>query len=318
MKMNYYKKLLKNVFVLQTTFAKGVGFLFILCTNLLVVAQQEPVFSLNESNRGYFNPGATAIADKYLVHAQYRNQWMKFGAGNPQTYLFQYEMDINRINSGIGIVAMRDEMGFSINHKIGLNYRYTFALGKEASLSPGLGVLWYKRGLSKEFVVPQTVNDPYVQFESSTVSVNFGLYFQWRKLNVGVGGQHLNTLFKKGRGFYTNLIADYTFDLGDKFSLIPTAFLLTDWVKTSVFVAVKGMHFNRFWWQAGYRFSGRTLSAGAGVQVWNRLFIGAAYEYSLYDMLSSVRHTIEATLSFRIQKPGKVKSPPVSGETNGL
>ena len=98
------------------------------------------------------------------------------------------------------------------------------------------------------------------------------------------------------------MFSDYTFELSDKFSLSPSIFILTDWVKLSSLIALKGTHYNRFWWLAGYRLSGQAVNAGAGIQFWNRLHIGLAYDYYIGKQYAGFNHTLECNVVFRIKK----------------
>ena len=226
-------------------------------------AQQEPFFSLNETNQSLYNPSATAINNRHLVNTQYRNQWIGFN-GAPITYLLNYEMDLDKINSGVGLVAMRDEVGLNTNHTIGLNYRYTFKLGEFSRLSAGIGVNWFHQRIANGWITPNTLNDPFLQPTKLSVwNLNTGLHFQYKKLNIGLGVMNVNqardnqsqqnTGLSLQKRIHTSLYADYTFELSDKFSLSPSIFILTDWVKLSSLIALKGTHYNRFWWLAGYR-----------------------------------------------------------------
>lgn len=282
------------------------------------LCQQEPIFSLNETNQGFFNPSATAVHDQYLVNTQYRNQWIGFN-GSPVTYLLNYEMDIDKINSGVGLVAMRDEIGLNINHSIGLNYRYTFKLGEFSKLSAGLGLNWYHLRFSNGWVTPESTQDPFLPPTTlSSWNLNSGLHFQHKKLNIGLGFMNINQAranssqpnsgFSYRKRLHSTLLADYTFELTGNFSLTPSVFIITDWIRLSNLISLKGMHYNRFWWLAGYRFSRQsitsvsTINVGGGVQLWNRLHIGIIYEYSLSHYLSGFNSTLEAYIAFRIKK----------------
>jgi type IX secretion system PorP/SprF family membrane protein len=275
-------------------------------------SQQEPVFSLNETNQSYYNPSSTAVYDKHLLNTQYRNQWIVFN-GSPITYLLNYEMDIAKINSGLGLVAMRDEVGLNTNHTIGLNYRYTFKLGELSRLSAGIGVNWFHQRISNGWITPSTTNDQYLPYPhnstNSTFNLNSGLHFQRKQFNIGLGVMNVISIFRNNspyfpyhRALHTNLFADYTFDISDNFSLTPSTFIITDWVRLSSLISIKGMHYNRFWWLAGYRTKGQALTIGAGIQFWERLQIGFAYEYSIEKHYAGFNHSLECNLVFRIKK----------------
>jgi len=275
------------------------------------LCQQEPFFSLNETNQGFFNPSATAVHDQHLVNTQYRNQWIGFN-GSPITYLLNYEMDIDKINSGVGLVAMRDEVGLNTNHTIGLNYRYTLKLGEFSKLSAGLGLNWYHQRFSNGWITPQTTPDPFLPPTTlSTWNLNSGLYFQRKKLNIGLGFMNINQASDNQsyqnsgisirKRLHSSFLADYTFELTDNFSLTPSVFIFTNSIQLSSLVSLKGMHYNRFWWLIGYRHY-RSLNLGVGIQFWNRLHIGAMYEHSFAHYLVGFNSTFEAYIAFRIKK----------------
>ena len=271
-------------------------------------SQQEPIFNLNETNQSFYNPSTTAVYDHHLVNTQYRNQWIGFN-GSPITYLLNYEMDIDKINSGIGLVAMRDEIGLNTNYTIGLNYRYTFNLGEFSKLSAGIGINWFHQRFSNGWVTPNSTNDPHLpQPSNSSWNVNSGLHFQRKKLTIGLGWMNVISAFRNQsahhpyhKALHTNLFADYTFEVTQHFALTPSFLILTDWNRITSLLAVKGLHYNRFWWQIGYR-QYRALNIGVGIQFWNRLHVGAIYEHSFAQYLVGFNSTFEAYIAFRLKK----------------
>lgn len=293
-------------------------------SGLFSIAQQEPLFGLNETNQSYYNPSATAVYDHHLVNTQYRNQWIGL-TGSPVNYLVNYELDLEQINSGLGLVAMRNEIGINLHHVVGLNYRYTFKIGDISRLSAGIGVNWFHQRFASVWITPGSGGDPFLppSTTNSSLNLNWGLHFQRKKLNIGLGFMNAPSIsiqqsasYTYKRALHTNLYTDYTFELSERFSLAPSLFVLTDWNKLTALLALKGLHFNRFWWLAGYRITGKVIHAGAGIQFWNRLHIGVGYEYNHANYLAGFRHTVEGRLSFRVGK--NTKNPPVSKDTSGL
>jgi type IX secretion system PorP/SprF family membrane protein len=295
----------KNIITLAYSFIFGI----------FSYTQQEPIFGLNETNQSYYNPSAVAVYDQHLVNTQYRNQWLG-STGSPVRYLVNYELDLDKINSGLGLVAMRDEIGNNLNHVVGLNYRYTFKLGEFSRLSAGIGLNWFHQRFTQGWVTPNSTSDPFLPPSvNSSLNLNAGLHFQRKKLNIGLAFMNTpsisvrqSTVLSYKRVLHTNLYTDYTFELSERFSLTPSLFVLTDWNKLTALLALKGLHFNRFWWLAGYRIAGKVIHAGAGIQFWKRLHIGLGYEYYHSYYYAGFRHTVEGRLSFRVGKNAKNSS----------
>ena len=128
----------------------------------------------------------------------YRQQWTSF-PGAPKTGLLS--VDYGRIfHGGLGLTVDQDQLGFDKTLKAKLAYSYHKNLGP-GILGIGLDAGMIQKSINGNFIAPDgsTTNsgggiDPSIPWSgtsSTTYDLGFGLYYQTRRLYVGLSSLHL-------------------------------------------------------------------------------------------------------------------------------
>lgn len=115
---------------------------------------QDPQFTQFYSNPLYQAPSFAGGISGYRVGMTYRDQWPKM-PGMLTTINMAADMNMLKINSGFGIIALRDVMG-SANYThtyIGFLYSYNVRITRTIYLRPGLGFYYGQRNLDRDKLV---------------------------------------------------------------------------------------------------------------------------------------------------------------------
>ncbi|GAA0891117.1 hypothetical protein GCM10009122_07960 [Fulvivirga kasyanovii] len=163
---------------------------------------QDPQFSQYYAAPLYLNPGFTGITPQQRLVANHRVQWPNL----PQafsTYSFSYEIFVDELKSGFGVLATTDKMGSAgwRTTYAGLLYSYKVRINKNWVFSPGLYFSYGSNGIDRSKLqlrdglefdgqsidpdLNKLGNQNYFDFSSGAVLYNRSLWF-------GVSAYHLN------------------------------------------------------------------------------------------------------------------------------
>lgn len=111
---------------------------------------QDPQFSQYYAAPLYLNPGFVGVTPQQRMVVNHRVQWPNL----PQafsTYSFSYEMFVNELKSGFGILATTDKMGSAgwRTTYVGLLYSYKVRVNKNWVFSPGLYFGYGNNGIDR-------------------------------------------------------------------------------------------------------------------------------------------------------------------------
>lgn len=132
----------------------------------------------------------------------------------------------------------------------------------------------------------------------------FGLYYQTDKMYFGISAQHLNqpaitkadnpSVLK--RTYY--LSSGYNLSLPNpSFEIIPSIFLVTDGVSSSLTVNTNVLYNKRIWGGVSYRLND-AITAMFGVELFSGVRLGYAYDYSLSTLSGYNDGTHEFMVSY--------------------
>ncbi len=167
-------------------------------TGLLVLAQQDVQFSMNTFNRLAINPAYAGMNKALCATMLYRQQWTNF-PGAPKTGLIS--VDYGQIlHGGLGITACQDQLGAEKTFSTKVSYSYHLPLAG-GTLGVGVDGGMIQKSISANFIAPDGTTSatgggldqaiPWSGAKSTTYDVGFGLYYQTRRLYVGLSSLHL-------------------------------------------------------------------------------------------------------------------------------
>lgn len=179
-----------------------------ICLLLLKVAfAQDPQFSQYYQAPLYLNPGFTGITPQQRLVFNQRTQWPNL----PQaftTYAVSYDMFVDELRSGFGIMVTTDKMGTASwrTTTAGILYSYKIRLTKKLVFSPGLYFGYGSNGIDRnklrlgdglKYERPGKVyssadDDQFKISNQSYFDFGSGFLLYSRSLWLGASFQHMN------------------------------------------------------------------------------------------------------------------------------
>lgn len=301
---------------------------------------QDPQFTQFYSNPLYQAPSFAGAISGYRVGINYRDQWPQM-PGLLRTFNVSADANVEKINSGLGLIALRDVAGSAnySNTYVGLMYAYNIRFTRRVYLRPGLGFYYTQRSLDYEKLVfaSQLYTDSQVQpvLPEDFANVrNFdwsaSLLLSMRNSWIGICADHLNN---------PNIsVTSYDY----KYPLKFTIFGGTKLFKLERLISTKRQTVTI---AANYRHQGTTDQVDVGlywsyspivVGVWYRdlpfikdysrrdaisvllgynfkdLNIGYSYDFTVSRLVTSTggAHEISLTYKFEIERKHKFKAIP--------
>ena len=92
---------------------------------------QDPQFTQFYAAPIYLNPAYTGVTYEHRFIANYRNQWLGIAKAY-QNYAVSYDYNMPTVNSGFGLMVLRDVAGSSryTTTSVGGSYAYHFMINK--------------------------------------------------------------------------------------------------------------------------------------------------------------------------------------------
>ncbi|MDG1790155.1 MAG: type IX secretion system membrane protein PorP/SprF, partial [Flavobacteriaceae bacterium] len=137
-----------------------------------VNAQQDPQYTQYMYNLNVINPAYAGSKESLSITALYRSQWVGI-ADNPETFTFSAHSPIGE-KVGLGISAIKDQLGPVSESNIYADFSYTIDLGSALQLAFGIkgGVTLHEVGLSA--LELQDPNDPFFSEDVQRTYPNIG------------------------------------------------------------------------------------------------------------------------------------------------
>lgn len=315
--------------------------LMILGFSCLSVAQQGEQFTQYMFNRLAFNPAYAGSSGSICAMALYRNQWMGFrldtpapgvdAGSTPTDYLFSFDMPVKWLHGGIGLTAIKEEVGYYDNVDVNIDYAFRIYWGP-GNLAAAIELNLYStsldfsqlRGpddLSGNYTDPTVSgsSDPLLSNESKSdflVDVSTGLYYQVPS-TFYLGASVKNLLaahsddlnFSNARILY--LLGGYNIILpfNPSFNVRPTFMAKTSDLATFQAEASCALFYQQtFWCGVSYRFQD-AVSLFGGVK-WGKLSVGAAYDFTTSRIGTFKQGRSQGTVEAYIKYCFKVIIPP--------
>lgn len=239
-----------------------------------------------------YNPAAAGIANRNMAGVSYRDMWSSF-PGNPRTYMVYTDIDLEKLNSGIGAYIYRDETGATSRTGMQLAYSYHI-IGKNQKNRFGIGL--ELRGLQysidKDKLTDALAGDPILGGSGSKFGIDAGagLYFTNSKLSAGAAVSQLiqsklqladvpgsNETGKLYRHY--NFIANYKLETGGDIYIIPNALIRVIENSPSEYdFGVQANYLEKLWWGLNWRVK-QSWSLQAGFKLIQKLSLTYSYDY---------------------------------------
>ncbi len=276
-------------------------------------AQQDPQFSQYMFNQMAINPGYAGSNDMVCATLLNRQQWVGF-SGAPSSTVFHINAAIKPfgVSSGVGLFIMNDQAGFSKNLNISGSYAYRLDLGP-GKLGIGVNLGMYNQSLEPEWFIPDSdqhtdVNgDPLIPANNESVFVfdmGFGLFYKTDELYVGISSTHLNEpkfKYSKGSPFLKRhyyFTAGYNFQLPNPlFELLPSIQILSDGATSEITLNANTLYNKKFWGGVSYKV-GSAIVGMLGIQLYNGIQLGYAYEFPTSDIIQGTTGSHEFMVNY--------------------
>jgi type IX secretion system PorP/SprF family membrane protein len=271
-------------------------------------------------NRTTYNPAVTGASRYVNIYGHWRDQWQGF-TGAPQTMYFSANSYFSEINSGMGLVAVKDKIGFENNMIFKVSYAYHISLSPNSYISLGLsgGVLNRNIDWTKQQTTEPDPNLPTGQENNWNADFDFGIEYNMERFALGLSVTHLNKSANKsvysnmGHHFYGYV--KYKFVLGIDYDLVPSLFVQNSKKSTHMEGNVLLYYRNVAWAGVSYRinekFNSESIVGIIGIDLMNYLRISYSFDYNIGKIGKYANNTHEIMLGIRLNRPQKIysKSP---------
>jgi type IX secretion system PorP/SprF family membrane protein len=282
-------------------------------------SQQDPQYTQYMYNTMSVNPAYAGQRETLSITGLYRSQWVGID-GAPETLTFGVHTPLRNERIGLGLSIVNDRLGPVNEFNVNANFAYTIPLNDDdTKLSFGVkgGIHLLTSDWSKG--VQQQIGDPTFADDLSVFSptIGAGLYLHTRKWYIGlsvpnfIDTEHFDdaqvSIAKERMNYY--FIAGYVFDINDNLKFKPSTFVKA--VSGSPIIADISANFlfsEKLTLGAAWRWDD-SLSALAGFQISERLYVGYAYDATITDLNNYNSGSHEIMLRFELQKIGRMLSP---------
>jgi type IX secretion system PorP/SprF family membrane protein len=281
-------------------------------------AQQDAQFTQYMYNTINVNPAYAGSRGVMSIFGLHRTQWVGLD-GAPVTNALSLNTPINNSNIGIGLSAINDRIGPTVENTLSVDVSYTVQTSETYKLSFGVKGTGNFFNLDASKLNPLVDNDPsLVNYNKFSPNVGAGVYLHSDKSYVGVSVPNFIqsnrydsdnvAIFKERINYY--FIAGHVFDLNPNIKFKPA--LLTKLVTGSplqVDVSGNFMFYEKFVIGAAYRWDA-AVSALAGFQITDGLYIGYGYDMETTKLRKYNSGSHEVFLRFELfNNYNKIVSP---------
>ncbi len=285
-----------------------LGLLFFQETN----AQQDPQYTQYMYNMNVVNPAYAGIKESLSITALYRNQWSGI-ADNPTTFTFSAHSPFGE-KVGLGLSAIKDELGPVSETNVYADFSYTLQLGDNLNLALGIkaGASFHEVGLAS--LELQDPSDPFFGEDISNVYPNIGAgaflysdnfylglsvpnFLTSVHLDETVDGEAIKFGNETNHFFAT---AGYVFQVSDNVKLKPSVMVKSAFDSPiSYDVNLNALFYEKFELGASYRLDD-SFSGLVGFQVNDAIRIGYAYDHIISDIEAVAGASHEVVLTWDV------------------
>ncbi len=281
-------------------------------------AQQDAQFTQYMYNTINVNPAYAGSRGVMSIFGLHRTQWVGLD-GAPVTNALSLNTPIGDSNIGIGLSAINDRIGPTVENTLSADVSYTIQTSETFKLSFGVKATGNFFNLDSAELTPDQANDPsLVSYNKFSPNIGTGIYWHSDKSYIGVSVPNFIqtnrydsdnvAIFKERINYY--FIAGHVFDLSPNIKFKPA--LLTKLVTGSplqVDASANFMFFEKFVIGAAYRWDA-AVSVLAGFQVTDGMYIGYGYDMETTKLRKYNSGSHEVFLRFELfNNYNKIVSP---------
>lgn len=301
---------------------------------------QDPQFTQFYSNPLYQAPSFAGAISGYRASLNYRDQWPKM-PGKLNTMNVAIDANIDKINSGLGLIALRDVAGSASysNLSVGLLYAYNIRLNRRVYLRPGLGFYMNQRSLDYEKLLfasqmyANSTSQPVLPEDFSNITAFDGscsLLLLARNYWIGLSADHLMQPNVSVTGYDYKMPVKYTVFAGLKLHKLER---LISTKRQTVTLAANFRHqgvtnqmdIGLYWYYSPivlgvwYRdlplikdYSRRDALAFLIGYEYESFKVGYSYDFTLSHLITNTggAHEVSLSYKFEIERKRKFKSIP--------
>ena len=296
-----------------------IKLMIVACSAAGIYGQQAPNYTQYMYNTMTVNPAYAGSSDALNITANYKAQFTGID-GAPETINLGLETPVT-YNVGLGLNITRDALGPSEDLNIDGNFSYAIQLAERTYLSFGLKAGFrvlnvdFRKGVFDNPNDPSFMNNINNQFLGVLGAGTYLYSDQWY-LGLSTPNFFSQEYYDEEDDFvnteqlHVYRIGGYIFDISQNTKFKPAA--LFDYVEGAPIRANLSANFlflERFTIGAGYSMDA-AVSALAGFQVTNNIFIGYAYDYNTSDFNQYNEGSHEILIKFSLaRRRGATFSP---------
>lgn len=277
-----------------------------------LLAQQDPQYTQYMYNMNVVNPAYAGSKESLSITGLYRKQWSGLD-GAPETFTLSLHSPVGE-KVGLGISAIKDELGPVKETNVYADFSYTLDLGTRVKLALGVkaGATFHEVDLTGLSL--QDPGDPFFSqnIDNTYPNVGAGAFLYADKFYVGLSvpnmikSVHLdeNGLKYGSEELHYFATAGYIFDINDNFKLKPSVMVKSSFDAPVSFDAnLNALFLDRFEIGGSYRLDD-SFSGMVGFQVTPMLRIGYAYDNVTSELkaLGSASHEVILTFDLYFKK----------------
>jgi type IX secretion system PorP/SprF family membrane protein len=298
--------------------------LFLVFFTIVAFAQQEGQYTHYMYNTSVINPAYTGSREALSIFGLHRTQWVGL-EGAPSTNNLAISSPISK-NVALGLSVVNDKIGPSNENNFAIDFSYGFPISENYKLS--FGLKGSANILNVDFTKLNIYNPSDPRFQNNidnrfTTNVGAGVYLNSDKTYFGLSIPYIieskhydgtapssSDSFIASEKMHFHFIAGHVFDLNPNLKFKPS--LLTKVVQGAPLSLDLSGNFlinDKFSAGLAYRLSS-SISALAGFQITDSLFIGYAYDRETTKLADYNSGSHEVFLRFELVKRNvKIMSP---------
>ncbi len=289
------------------------GLLFFVCIS--INAQKEPQYTQYMYNIGSFNPAYVGSVENTELMSLYRSQWINI-PGAPKTIRIGANIPFSNDKTGLGFNGLVDELGPVNQTLVNVAYSYQVKLSDNAKWSFGVnaGGSFLNVDFTKgnfEFDNEPVIGKNKINEFYPIIGAGTFIYAENWYLGLSVPNLLTSTLYDDEVAVVEedktqfNFIGGFVFSLSDQLKFKP-AFLVNyiDKSPVNVNLSTNFLIKDVFTLGASYRLD-NAVSALAGFQISNSLFLGYSYDYSTNAFKTYNDGSHEVILKFYLGKSNR-------------